>query len=195
MASKSVLVIQGHPDRSASHFCDALANAYRQGAEAAGHDLAELRLSELEFPLLSSEREWNEPPPEAIARAQAMILKADHLVMIYPLWMGTMPALVKAFLEQTLRPGFAFDQAAREGHGQRLLKGKSARVIVTMGMPGFVYRWFFRAHGYRFLKRNILKFCGISPVRHCFIGMVSAKDDRGRKKWLEKVHQLGERAV
>lgn len=193
--SKAILIIQGHPDASAPHFCHALANSYRRGAEAKGHTVEQLELARLDFPWLSSEQAWShEPAPEAIVQAQSRIAAADHIVMIYPLWLGTMPALVKAFLEQTLRPGFAFDQSAREGKGQRLLKGKSARVIITMGMPGFFYRWFFRAHGYWYLKRNILKFCGFAPVRHCFIGLVGSKADTGRKKWLEKVRQLGERA-
>jgi putative NADPH-quinone reductase len=195
MAGRSILIIQGHPDREASHFCHALAEAYHAGAESAGLQVDELRLADLDFPCLRSEREWKQPPPPVIAEAQARIRDADHLVLVYPLWMGTMPALVKAFLEQTLRPDFAFDEAAREGHGQRLLKGKSARVLVTMGMPGFLYRWFFGAHGYFYLKRNILQFCGIKPVRHSFIGLVAAKEDRGRQKWLAKVRAMGQRAT
>jgi putative NADPH-quinone reductase len=194
--SKDILIIQGHPDASAPHFCHALADSYRQGAEARGHKVEQIELASLDFPWLASEQAWShQPAPEAIVHAQQKIAAAEHVVMIYPLWLGTMPALVKAFLEQTLRPGFAFDQSAREGNGQRLLKGKSARVIITMGMPGFFYRWFFRAHGYWYLKRNILKFCGFAPVRHCFVGLVGSKADTGRRKWLDKVRQLGERAA
>lgn len=192
--TRSILVIQGHPDESARHFCHALAESYRQGAESAGHSVRELRIGGLDFPLLRSEAEWSEgETPEALLPAQEMIREADHLVFVYPVWLGTMPALMKGFLEQAFRPGFAFDQAARKGPGGvRPLKGKSARVIVTMGMPGFLYSWFYRAHGYRYFKRNILHFVGIRPVRRSFVGLAGAKSDRGRQRWLARVRKLGE---
>lgn len=192
---RSILIIQGHPDESEPHFCHALADAYRAGAKAAGHSVNEVRLGALEFPLLKSEAEWSDGEvPDALAPAQEWIRAADHLVFIYPVWLGTMPALLKGFLEQVFRPGFAFDEAARKGPGGvRPLKGKSARVIVTMGMPGFLYHWFYRAHGYRFFKRNILHFVGIRPVHRCFVGLAGAKSDRGRQRWLGRVERLGRR--
>lgn len=52
-----------------------------------------------------------------------------------------MPAVLKAFLEQLLRPGFAYH--IDKGQVQKLLAGKSARVIVTMVMPAIIYRWYF----------------------------------------------------
>lgn len=193
---RSILIIQGHPDESSRHFCHALADAYRTGAESAGHRVSEIRIGAMAFPLLRSEAEWSEgSTPEALQPAQELIRAADHLVFVYPVWLGTMPALMKGFLEQVFRPGFAFDQAARKGPGGlRPLKGKSARVIVTMGMPGFLYNWFYRAHGYRFFKRNILHFVGIRPVRRSFIGLAGATRDRGRQRWLARVRKLGESA-
>ncbi len=189
--TRRILVVQAHPDPNPDRYCVALAEAYADGAVSQGHHVETLMVSGLQFGFLRSEKEWQQPPPEDIAKAQQAILDADHLVFVFPLWMGTMPAMLKAFLEQTLRPGFAFDQEAREGFGGQRLKGKSARVIVTMGMPGPVYRWFFGAHGYLYLKRNILKFCGIKPVRHCFVGLAGAKEGRGRQRWLAKVEKLG----
>jgi putative NADPH-quinone reductase len=190
--SKRIVIIQGHPDPEASHYGHALAAAYRTGAEAGGFAVEELRIAQLEFPLIRSEAEWQggEIAPDIVA-AQQRIRQADHLVLIFPLWMGTMPALVKGFIEQVFRPGFAFEEQAREGPGGGLMKGKTARVIITMGMPGPVYRWYFGAHGYRNLKRNILKFCGFKPVRHCFVGLAGVEKPDGRRKWLERVERLG----
>lgn len=194
--SKKILLIQGHPDPSPKRYCQALAEAYAEGAGTAGHEVDILRLSELDIEFIREEKQWSEEaPPASIEQAQQAIGAADHLVFIFPLWMGTMPALDKAFLEQVFRPGFAFDPKATKGLGGRRLKGKSARVIMTMGMPGFFFSLFYRAHGYLYFKRNILKFSGINPVRHNYIGLAGAKSDAGRKKWLEKVRSLGQKAA
>ncbi len=57
------------------------------------------------------------------------------------------------------------------GMPKKLLAGKSACVVITMGMPAFIYRWYFGAHGLKNLKRNILGFCGVGPIKDTLIGM------------------------
>ena len=119
-----------------------------------------------------------------------------RVVIIHPLWLGSMPALLKGFLEQVFRPGFAFGKPSRPGRpGPKLLRGKSARVIVTMGMPGFAYRWFYGAHAVKSLERNILAFTGFKPIHRTLIGMVEARDDSRRRKRLEDVRRLGKQAI
>ena len=113
---------------------------------------------------------------------------AEHLVILYPLWLGDVPAVLKGFLEQVARPGFAIGEG--KGFPQGLLKGRSARVIVTMGMPGLFYEIVYRAHSLKSLERNILNFAGIKPVRHTIIGTVEAGAEH-RAKWLERVRRLG----
>lgn len=90
------------------------------------------------------------------AEAQEQIAWAEHLVMLYPLWLGDMPPLFKAFLEQTLRPAFAFRYGSRM-MPDKLLTGRSAHVIVIMEMPGFFYESFYRAHSVKSFERSILK--------------------------------------
>jgi putative NADPH-quinone reductase len=101
-----------------------------------------------------------------------------------------MPALLKAFLEQVFRPSFAFRYRAK-GFPEKLLKGKTARIVVTMGMPAFVYRWYFGAHGLKSLKGNILGLCGIGPVKATLFGMVEQASGSTREKWLAQMRQLG----
>lgn len=138
--------------------------------------------------MLRTVAEWEGPVPAGLRDAQAAIVWAEHIVLIFPLWLGTMPALVKAFLEQVLRPGFTTETSG--GRSIRKLKGKSARVIVTMGMPAFIYRWFYFAAGVRCLERSVLKFCGIRPVRETFIGLVEG-NERRRRRALDKLRALG----
>ena len=130
-------------------------------------------------------------PVESIRSAQETIAWADHLVIVFPLWLGTMPALLKGFLEQVLRPGFAITSATGGSSWRKLLSGKSARIVVTMGMPAFIYRWYFRAHGIKNLNRNILGFCGIAPVRETPIGMIEAKNGSNRERSLARMRVLG----
>ena len=189
-----VVVIDGHPDPAEGRLCHALADAYAQGAESAGHPVEIVRLAELDVPFLRSADEINnqQPGPE-LQRIQRAIEAASHLVLIYPLWLGTMPAMLKALLEQLFRPGFAFGGEGEKAMWSGKLKGRSARVVVTMGMPAFFYRWFFRAHSLKSLERNILKFCGIKPVRETLLGMVESASTERRGRWLQTMHELGRR--
>ena len=111
-------------------------------------------------------------------------------MLVYPLWLGTMPALLKAFLEQVFRYDFAFEKKPR-GRFEKKLSGRSARIIVTMGMPALAYRWFFGAHSLKSLERNILKFSGIAPVRESLIGMIDKIDATRRDRWLARMRALG----
>jgi putative NADPH-quinone reductase len=188
-----IVVIQGHPDPRGGHFCHALAEAYAGGAREGSHMVETIAVAKLDFSLLRTAEEWHATPPPDIRLAQEAVARSDHLVIIYPLWMGSPPALLQAFFEHLFREGFAV-QPAGPGGGmpKKLLGGKSARVIVTMGMPAAAYRWFFLAHSLRSLKRNVLGLCGIAPVRDTLIGGVEAPGaDSARRGWLEKVKALG----
>ena len=194
--TKRILIIQGHPDPRPERLCRALAASYAEAAVAAGHEVRTIDVAAIDFPLLASQEEWqNGVPPPAIAAAQQDIAWAEHIVIIHPLWLGAMPALLKGFLEQAMRPGFAITwEGGAKGWG-RLLGGRSARIVVTMGMPAFVYRWFFRAHSLKSLERNILKFVGIKPVRETLVGMVGALDDRKAARLLDKMRALGRKGA
>ena len=194
--TKRIAIIQGHPDPVGNHFLHALAAAYAEGAQAQGHAVRTLDVAQMAFPLLRTREEYEQgPPPEAIVKAQETIAWAGHLVVFYPLWLGTMPALLKGFLEQVLRPGFAYPPPQDAGMMKGLLKGRSARIVVTMGMPALIYRWYFGAHSLKSLERNVLKLCGVGPVRETLIGMVEAGDDAKRKAWLGKIRALGQSGV
>lgn len=194
---KRVVIVQGHPDPKGGHYGHALAQAYAEGAAAGGHQVDVLPVAELDFPILRNKAQFDAGEvPECIRRCQQAIAAADHLVIIHPLWLGSMPALLKAFLEQVFRPGFAFGKPVKPGRpGPKLLTGKSARVVVTMGMPGFAYRWFYGAHAVKSLERNILAFTGFRPIHRTLIGMVEAREDKGRKKRLAEMRELGRQAV
>jgi putative NADPH-quinone reductase len=190
---RRIAIIQGHPDRAGGHFGHALAEAYARGARGAGHEVRLIEVARLQLPLLRTQSEWEDgPAPQGASEAQRDIAWADHVVILFPLWLGDMPAVLKGFFEQVLRPGFALGKAPR-GMGKGLLKGRSVRIVVTMGMPAFFYRAYFRAHSVKNLKRNILAFCGFAPVRTTIIGTVEGRQAK-REDWLAKVGALGKGA-
>ena len=194
--ARNILLILGHPDTSAPHLTDFLAQAYARGAEQAGHTVRRIRVAELDFPLLRSQHEWEHGAlPPGLVTAQADIAWAQHLVLFFPLWLGDMPALLKGFLEQVARPGFAFHTDGKNPLGRKGLTGRSARVVVTMGMPALLYRWYFRAHSVKSLERNVLGFVGIAPVHATLIGMVEQLGTRGVDRWAEKLALLGHDAA
>jgi putative NADPH-quinone reductase len=196
MTSKRILIIQGHPDSVVPHLCHALASSYATGAHDAGHTVRWVQVAALDFPLLRSHEAWEKGQlPATLQQAQADILWAEHLVLFFPLWLGDMPALLKGFLEQVARPGFAFEYVeGNTSFSKKALAGRSARVVVTMGMPALVYRWYFRAHSVKSLERNILGFVGSAPIQETLIGSVSNLDADDSNKWFAKLRQLGQDA-
>ena len=185
-----IAIVQGHPDPAGTHLCRALADAYAEGAAAAGHEVQRIEVARLEFPWLRTREEFEKGAlPPALAPAQQAIGAADHLLIVYPLWHGTMPAILKAFFEQIFRPGFALDYGS--GWPKKRFGRKTARIVVTMGMPALMYRWYFGAHGLKSLERSILRFSGIHPIRESLFGMVEAAGDAKRRKWLAQIKALG----
>ena len=191
---RQIAIIQGHPDPTGNRLLHAMESAYAEGAAAAGHDVRRIEVAKLDFPILRTKDDFEQgPTPAGLLDAQDAIRWADHLVFLYPLWLGDMPALLKGFLEQALRPGFAFDYLDG-GKIKMHLTGKSARIVLTMGMPALAYRWFYGAHSLKSFERNVLKFAGIKPVRRSLYGMVDIAGDAKRRQWLEELRKLGSEA-
>lgn len=189
---RTVCIIQGHPHGAGKHFCHAIADAYADGARLAGARVRRIDLGEMDIPLLRDPAEFASPPPEAILSAQRAVKAATHIVIVYPLWLGTMPAVVKAFFEQLCRNNFAIEATAKGGWPRQMLKGKSARVIVTMGMPAAAYRLFFGAHGVKGFERSILGMGGIKPIRETLIGGVGALPRNQTEALLARIRRMGE---
>jgi putative NADPH-quinone reductase len=125
--------------------------------------------------------------------AQEMIRWADHLVFFYPNWWSTFPALLKGFIDRTFLPGFAFKYRTGNRTPEKLLTGKSARLIVTMDNSPWYYRWVLKQPGHNAMKRGTLQFCGINPVRITTVGPVKTSSEKTRQKWLRSISRLGER--
>lgn len=187
---RKIAILDAHPDPDPARYVHALADAYCAGAKETGHEVRRIILGDINMPILHSRETWmHEDTPEDVKPGQEAMLWADHIVFLYPLWLGDMPALLKAFLEQALRPGVAL-QYGDSPTPEKLMKGKSARLVVTMGMPAFFYRAYYGAHSVRSFKRNILQLVGIAPVTTSLIGNVEGSPAH-RTRWLKRMRDYG----
>lgn len=190
---KRITIIDAHPDPDPARFGHAIVSAYAYAAKEAGHEVREIRLATQDIPILRSRKQWMEEDlPASLKSGQDAIKWAQHIVFLYPLWMGDMPALLKAFIEQAFRAGFALDYGD-EGDRKipkKLLTERSARLVVTMGMPAIFYRAYYASHSVRSFKRNILALTGIDPVATSLIGNVDGSA-KHRERWLKKMARHG----
>ncbi len=187
---KKILIINGHPDKSS--FCFALAESYKKGADTNGEGCRLVHLIDLKFnPILTyGYRVVSELEPDLV-QMQQDILHADHLVFVYPTWWGTYPALLKGFIDRVFLPNFAFKYHKDSPFWDKLLKGKTARIITTMDSPVWYYWLMYKSAGHNAMKRATLEFSGIKPVRITTFAPLKSSDLMSRKKWIEEVEILG----
>jgi NAD(P)H dehydrogenase (quinone) len=190
---KKVLVILGHPRLES--YGNALSQAYERGAKEAGAEVKRLDLARLEFATnIMQAPDYDNKTGEiepALKEAQDLIRWADHLVFVYPTFWGDMPALLKAFIDRAFLTTFAFKYRKGSPFQDKLLKGKTARIITTMDAPVFFYQLMYRSPGTNALKRATLYFCGVKPVHVTSIGRVRYLNEEQRKGWLGKIQTLG----
>lgn len=186
---KNILIINGHPVKDSFSF--ALAAAYKQGAESGGHNVASITIRELGFnPVLEfGYKQRMEMEPD-IEEAIGQIKHADHIVWIFPMWWYGMPALMKGFIDRTFLPNVAF--RSRDGKlPEKLLKGKTARIIVTCDTPRWYDALFMKSPAINQLKKGTLQFTGINPVKVSYISPIKGSSDQFRDKWIEKINKIG----
>ncbi|MGV3503471.1 MAG: NAD(P)H-dependent oxidoreductase [Adhaeribacter sp.] len=186
----NVLVINGHPRENS--FSQALVAAFAEGARQAGARLTCLDLHGLSFnPNVTHASPRHQEQEPAILQARDLIAQAQHLVFIYPTWWGTMPALLKGFIDRVFTAGFAFEETEGGTGYEPLLRGKTAQLITTMDTPGWVYQLVYRAPGHNAMRRAILEFCGFEMSRTLRLGPVRNSTLAQRRQWLDQVRREG----
>jgi len=190
--NKKILIVLAHPQ--VKSYCGALAQAYADGAREAGAEVRQVNLAELRFnPVGSGSLDKPLELEPELRQAQDDIRWAEHLVFVYPILWGTLPALLKGFIERVFAPGFAVNFRKDSPLWDKLLTGRSARLIVTLNTPPLLYRLLFRRAGHITMKRSILQFCGISPVKITDVGPMRASSDAKRAQWIRQARALGTR--
>lgn len=183
-----ILLILAHPRKDS--LCGALASAYKQGALESGAELREMALSDEDYePNVLHHSPRQQFMEDSVKKAQEWITWAEHIVFVYPTWWGTVPALLKGFLDRVFMPGYAFNETEHPGQYEQLLRGRTAELLVTMDTPPWVYRWIYRQPGHNAMKRSTLGFCGVKPTRISTFGPVKDSPEDTRREWLEQARQ------
>lgn len=185
-----VLIIDGHPN--ASSLCAALAQSHAEGVRAGGAKAAVLALRDLHFdPILRVGYHDRQPLEPDLQRVQAAMAAARRLVVVTPIWWGSVPGLFKGFLDRVLERGWAFRYLSN-GMPEGLLAGRSARVIMTTDSPGYYLRFIQGDPTAKALVRSTLKFCGLKPVDMTRVGPVHKASAEQCQRWLVQVQAQGQ---
>lgn len=195
-SARRILVILGHPNSNS--LCHHLAEVYTESAREAGFEVQTLRLNELNFdPILHynyKEKEKQSLEPDLL-KSQKLITDSEHLVFFFPSWWASMPALLKGWIDRVFLPGFAFQYQKDSPFPLQLLKGKSARIIITMDAPTWYYHWFNGAPGLKLLKKGTLEFCGIKPVKYTLLGLIRSASKEKIQSYFKQVEDLGKKGI
>lgn len=187
---KNILIINGHPNPSSFNF--AIAESYEKGALESNAIVEVITVANLKFnPNLAYGYQKRIDLEPDLLLAWEKIKKADHLVWIHPVWWGGLPAITKGFIDRLFLPGMAFQYRENSVWWDKLLKGKTARIITTLDQPSWYYRLIYSRPSVNQLKKTTLEFCGVKPVKVTYVGIIKTSDDIQRKKWLQKIFQLG----
>ncbi|WP_020530439.1 NAD(P)H-dependent oxidoreductase [Flexithrix dorotheae] len=189
---KQIVIVVGHPDYESFNF--ALANAYQKGAENSGADVRVINIRDLDFNpnLQYGYRKHIELEPDLI-KSQELLKWATHIVWIYPVWWGSVPAIMKGFLDRVLLPGFAFKKREGSLWWDKYFKGKTARIICTLDQPPWYYKYFNSSPSHNAMKKLTMNFIGVKSVKITSIGPMRLSKDEFRAKWINKIEKLGEK--
>ncbi len=191
---KKILIINGHPNEQS--LCGSLAEAYQQGAKATGHEVRLIHLSKLKFdPILHKGYLEIQELEEDLKLAQKDILWAQHLVFVYPIWWGSVPALLKGFLDRVLLPGFAFKYKKDSPWWDRLLKGRTGRLIITTDAPWWWNKFAYGDPAVRMMKEAVLEFCGVKSVKVTQFDVIKNRSREVIERHLSEVSKLGQRGI
>lgn len=187
---KNILIINGHPDKES--YIAALSAAYLKGVQESEADVKNINIIDLSFNpnLQYGYRKRTDLEPDLLD-AQEKLRWADHIVWIYPVWWGSVPAVMKGFLDRVLLPGFAFKKREGSVWWDKYFIGKTSRIISTLDQPPWFYTWINSCPSHHAMKKLTLNFIGVKSVKFTTIGPLRLSTDTFRKKWLSKVEKLG----
>lgn len=191
--TKKIFIFLGHDMKDS--FSGFLANEYEKAAVGAGHEVRRMNMGEMQFdPVLhKAYREIQQLEPDLLT-VQENIRWCDHFVVVHPVWWSGMPARMKGMFDRMWLPGFAFKFSKNGVFWKKLLKGKSAHIMIMMDTYPIVLRLAFGDYTNE-LRRAILGFSGFSPIRTLKIGHTKFMTPARAARFAKKVARYGRRGI
>ncbi len=191
--SKNIVVILGSTDDTS--FCASIAKEYVESAEKAGNRVKYFNLGKVDFdPVLRKGYKARQELEPGLVEIRDAIEWSNHIVLVYPIWWGSVPAVLKGMFDRVFLPGYAFKYREGSQFWDKLLKGRSAHAITTMDTPPWYFKLVYCSPAHHQMRRTILEFAGIKPVKITSFGPVRYSSDARRAKWLNKVNHWAQLA-
>ncbi len=182
-----IYLLLGHSD--AATLSGALADTYEVAAKGAGHEVRRHNIGEMHFdPVLHEGYKTIQELEPDLKDFQENVRWAEHIVIVYPVWWSSMPALLKGLFDRAWLPHFAFNFAHHGLTWKKLLKGRTARVITTANSSPWML-WFMYGPPTAALELALLRFAGIR-ARSTVFGPSERASDRTKAKWFRKIERL-----
>lgn len=184
----NLYILLGHPDSES--FNGKILETYERAARKKGYQVRIQKIGEMKFdPILWKGYKLIQELEPDLKAAQENILWCDKWVIIYPIWWGSMPAILKGFFDRTLYSGFAYKYHKTGPFWDKLLKGHSAELITTCDAPKWWIWWQYRNSDLNSIKRATLEFSGIEPVQVKRIDRLRYRSQQEKEKILESLEQ------
>ena len=186
---KKIFVIDCHPRRLS--FSQSLFEQYIKGSQDAGHEVKSMRLSEMDFEIDLAQHNDDADLEPSIVEFQQKIIWSEHVMLVFPLWWGFMPAKMKGLIDRAFLPQFAYAYEAGSALPKKLLKGRSVDVLVTSDTPNWYFKWLYKAGAFKIMRMQIFEFVGFKPARFKMISSLRNSSEKMRLQWLEKAWKWG----
>ncbi|MGR3712668.1 MAG: NAD(P)H-dependent oxidoreductase [Shimia sp.] len=197
MAQKRIYVLNGHP--AAESLTGSVAQSYAKAAQDAGHEVRITHLHDLEFdPDYGFGGYENKKPLEpALEKVLADIEWSEHVVVATPMWWGGLPAKLKGVFDRAFLPGRTFDtrNTTMLGLPAPLLTGRTGRVFLMSDTPGWFFRIAYRNAMMVQIKKQILGFVGITPLKISHFNGASHPKPGRVDRWVKEAAKIGARAA
>lgn len=191
------LIVLSHPYEGS--YCYAIMDAVQKGLKKGGHACKVINLNRDEFdPVMRSKdlkafAELGRGNKAALTDLDPIVLRykkklewAERLVLIFPIWWMTMPAIMKGFIDKVIFPGVAYEMDA--GRLKSSLRNlKQVTVISTMNTPADIYREGFGNSIEGSLIKGTFNQIGIHDADWISLNMVKQVGGDVRDQWLEEL--------
>lgn len=184
---KNILIVTAHPSKTG--FTHKMAVAYKQGAEQKGYkvEILDLYKTDIKQGYFCFEYDEQNVCDKEMANRKIMqdkIMLANEIVFVAPMWWGTVPAIMKNWIDMNFTSHFSHKYV--DGKLVKMLKEKSARVFMTSDAPASIY-WLVLNPFARIFSFNLFWFVGMKNNGIKLFGNFRNRTEEEKEKYLESV--------